>query len=153
MLKDSATHQQEVTDRLGYQVREAVEEIIRSLDRIDQDEKRQLLAGVSEPELYRAALTVMMRLVFLFSAEERDLLLLGDRLYNGGALEFARATSTWHGACDTVQLLKSDLVIAHPTASRIFHCQIGCSSTDDCHVLDRSPTSGVCKHSVATRSD
>jgi len=82
MLKDSATHQQEVTVRLGYQVREAVEEIIRALDRIDQDEKRQLLAGVSEPELYRAALTVMMRLVFLFSAEERDLLLLGDPLYD-----------------------------------------------------------------------
>ncbi|MBV8129423.1 MAG: hypothetical protein JO114_17395 [Planctomycetaceae bacterium] len=82
MLRDSATHQQEVTDRLGYQVREAVEEIIRALDRIDQDEKRQLLAGVSEPELYPAALTVMMRLVFLFSAEERDLLLLGDSLYD-----------------------------------------------------------------------
>jgi hypothetical protein len=82
MLKDSASHQQEVTVRLGYQVREAVEEIIRALDRIDQDEKRQLLAGVSEPELYRAALTVMMRLVFLFSAEERDLLLLGDPLYD-----------------------------------------------------------------------
>ena len=82
MLKDSATQQQEVTIRLGYQVREAVEEIIRALDRIDQDEKRQLLAGTSEPELYRAALTVMMRLVFLFSAEERDLLLLGDPLYD-----------------------------------------------------------------------
>src|SRR5271157_4519626 len=82
MLKDSASHQQEVTVRLGYQVREAVEEIIRALDRIDQDEKRQLLAGVSEPELYRAALTVMMRLVFLFSAEERGLLLLGDPLYD-----------------------------------------------------------------------
>ena len=39
MLKDSASNQQEVTERLGYQVREAVEEIIRSLDRIDQDEK------------------------------------------------------------------------------------------------------------------
>jgi len=82
MLKDSASHQQVVTDRLGYQVREAVEEIIRALGRIDQDEKRQLLAGVSEPELYRAALTVMIRLVFLFSAEERDLLLLGDSLYD-----------------------------------------------------------------------
>jgi hypothetical protein len=37
---------------------------------------------LSEPELYRAALTVMMRLVFLFSAEERGLLLLGDPLYD-----------------------------------------------------------------------
>ena len=49
MLKDSASHQQEVTDRLGYQVREAVEEIIRSLDRIDQDEKRQLLRACPSP--------------------------------------------------------------------------------------------------------
>jgi hypothetical protein len=82
MLKESASNQQEVTDRLGYQVREAVEVIIRSLDRIDQDEKGRLLSGVSEPELYEAALTVMMRLVFLFSAEERGLLLLGDPLYD-----------------------------------------------------------------------
>ena len=69
---------------MGYQVREAVEVIIRSLDRIDRDEKVQgeLLAGVAEPDLYEAALTVMMRLVFLFSAEERSLLLLGDPLYD-----------------------------------------------------------------------
>ncbi len=47
---------------------EAVEEIIRSLDKIDQDEKGQFLAAIPETELYEAALTVMMRLVFLFSA-------------------------------------------------------------------------------------
>ena len=82
MLAESASNQQEVTDRLGYQVREAVEEIIRCLDRIDQDEGRQLLEGVTESELYEAALTVMMRLVFLFSAEERGLLLLGDPLFD-----------------------------------------------------------------------
>ena len=35
-----------------------------------------------EAVLYEAALTVMMRLVFLFCAEERDLLLLGDELYD-----------------------------------------------------------------------
>src|SRR5438270_11740390 len=82
MLKESASNQQEVTERLGYQVREAVEVIIRSLDRLDQDERRELLAGVPEADLYEAALTVMMRLVFLFSAEERGLLLLGDPLYD-----------------------------------------------------------------------
>jgi hypothetical protein len=41
MLAESAKNQQEVTDRLGYQVREAVEEIIRSLDRLDQIEATQ----------------------------------------------------------------------------------------------------------------
>jgi methylase of polypeptide subunit release factors len=82
MLAESALRQQEVTDRLGYQVREAVEEIVRSLDQIDQDQGRELLAGIPESELYEAALTVMMRLVFLFSAEERGLLLLGDSLFD-----------------------------------------------------------------------
>jgi hypothetical protein len=82
MLKESAANQQEVTDQLGYQVRKAVEVLIQSLDRADQDHGRLLLADVSEEELYRAALTVMMRLVFLFSAEERGLLLLGDPLYD-----------------------------------------------------------------------
>jgi hypothetical protein len=80
MLAESATHQQEVTDQLGLQVRRAVEVLIQSLDRADQDDK--VLACVSEPVLYEAALTVMMRLVFLLSAEERELLLLGDPLYD-----------------------------------------------------------------------
>jgi hypothetical protein len=82
MLAESATHQQEVTDQLGLQVRRAVEVLIQSLDRTDQDHGRQLLGDISESTLYEAALTVMMRLVFLFSAEERDLLLLGDPLFD-----------------------------------------------------------------------
>ena len=82
MLAESATHQQEVTDQLGLQVRRAVEVLIQSLDRADQDHGRELFANVSETVLYEAALTVMMRLVFLFSAEERELLLLGDPLYD-----------------------------------------------------------------------
>jgi hypothetical protein len=82
MLAESATHQQEVTEQLGLQVRRAVEVLIQSLDRADQDHGRELLANVSETVLYEAALTVMMRLVFLFSAEERELLLLGDPLYD-----------------------------------------------------------------------
>ncbi|HEX5086035.1 MAG TPA: DNA methyltransferase, partial [Blastocatellia bacterium] len=82
MLAESAKHQQEVTDQLGYQVRRAVETLINSLDRADLDSKRELLVGVPETELYESALTVMMRLVFLFCAEERGLLLLGDPLYD-----------------------------------------------------------------------
>jgi hypothetical protein len=82
LLQASITDQQEVTDQLGYQVRKAVEVLVQALDRIDQDRNRTLLKGISETQLYEAALTVMMRLVFLFSAEERDLLLLGDPLYD-----------------------------------------------------------------------
>ncbi len=82
LLTESAANQQEVTDQLGYQVREAVEVLVQTLDRIDKDGGRKLLAGVSEATLYEAALTVMMRLVFLFSAEERELLLLGKPMYD-----------------------------------------------------------------------
>jgi hypothetical protein len=82
ILKDSVNEQQEVTDQLGYQVRRAVEVLIRAVDKADQDRGRILLKNIDESELYEAALTVMMRLVFLFSAEERGLLLLGDPLYD-----------------------------------------------------------------------
>jgi len=82
MLKDSVNEQQEVTDQLGYQVRRAVEVLIRAIDKADQDCGRTLLKDIPEKDLYEAALTVMMRLVFLFSAEERGLLLLGDPLYD-----------------------------------------------------------------------
>ncbi|UUO15317.1 Eco57I restriction-modification methylase domain-containing protein [Dolichospermum heterosporum] len=82
LLADSLTDQQEVTDQLGYQVRKAVEVLVQALDRIDQDRNRTLLTGISETQLYQAALTIMMRLVFLFSAEERGLLLLGDPIYD-----------------------------------------------------------------------
>jgi hypothetical protein len=82
LLARSKDAQQEVTDQLGFQVRKAVEVLVQALDRIDQDRQRTLLAGLPETALYQAALTVMMRLVFLFSAEERDLLLLGDPLYD-----------------------------------------------------------------------
>lgn len=77
----SLKFQEEVTEALGEQVRRAVEVLIQSLDKSDQDRGRELLRGVKEAELYEAALTVMMRLVFLLSAEERGLLLLGDERY------------------------------------------------------------------------
>lgn len=81
LIDRSLNFQDEVTDALGEQVRRAVEMLIQSLDKADQDRDRELLSGVKETELYEAALTVMMRLVFLLSAEERGLLLLGDERY------------------------------------------------------------------------
>ena len=51
LLEKSASNQQEVTDQLGYQVRKAVEVLIHSLDRADQDFERSLLADVPEEVL------------------------------------------------------------------------------------------------------
>jgi hypothetical protein len=81
LLEQSARTQQEVTDRLGAQVRSAVELLIDALDRADRDRRGALLGEIANEELYRAAVTVMMRLVFLFVAEERRLLPLDDPLY------------------------------------------------------------------------
>jgi hypothetical protein len=74
LLTKSASNQQEVTEQLGLQVLRAVEVLIQSLDKADQDHGRELLEGVSEAVLYESALNVMMRLVFLFCAEERELI-------------------------------------------------------------------------------
>ncbi len=82
LYHESSKDQQEVTNQLGCQVRQAVEMLVQAFDRIDAESQRTLLAEVSEKTLYDSALTVMMRLVFLFSADERGLLLLGDPLYD-----------------------------------------------------------------------
>lgn len=102
LLAESAEDQQEVTDQLGYQVRKAVEVLVQSLDKADQDYDGKLLEGVPDKVLYEASLTVMMRLVFLFCAEERELLLLGDELYDDNYAvstfrEQLRTTADNHG--------------------------------------------------------
>lgn len=82
LFERSLKHQDDVTDALGEQVRHAVEVLVQSLDRADQDRNRDLLHDVEPQDLYEAGLTVMMRLVFLLAAEERGLLLLGDPRYD-----------------------------------------------------------------------
>ena len=79
LLDESINHQEEVTDTLGSQVRSAVEVLIQGLDKADERHNRELLKDVSSTELYEAGLTVMMRLVFLLCAEERNLILEDER--------------------------------------------------------------------------
>ena len=81
LFAESADHQQEVTAQLGAQVLAAVEILIQSIDRLDKERGRVLLHGVSEKRLYESGLTVMMRLVFLLFAEERDLLPADNPIY------------------------------------------------------------------------
>ena len=81
LLQESAGKQQEVADQLGAQVRRAVELLITTLDRVDRDRHGKLLGDLEGAEVYRGATTVMMRLVFLFVAEERRLLPIDDPRY------------------------------------------------------------------------
>ncbi len=84
LFAESAGHQHEVTDQLGAQVRRAVEVLIQTIDRLDRARRGALLRGLDPVVLYEAAITVMMRLVFLLAAEERGLLLRGNDLYDQG---------------------------------------------------------------------
>lgn len=81
LLARSADHQQEITDQLGLQVRHAVEILIQAVDKTEQNARGK--AELIPPDkLYEAALTVMMRLVFLLSAEEQKLLPIDDDQYS-----------------------------------------------------------------------
>lgn len=82
LLDRSAENQREVTTKLGNQTLRAVEILIRTIDRIDHERGGELLRDVPVAELYDAAVTVMMRLIFLFYAEENDLLPVAEPLYN-----------------------------------------------------------------------
>ncbi|MEI7645909.1 MAG: DNA methyltransferase, partial [Chloroflexales bacterium] len=91
LLTASASDQQELTDQLGLQVRQAVELLVSALDAADRERGGALAATIQadpafarrsvEEVIYEAALTVMMRLVFLLSAEERGVLLPEDEVY------------------------------------------------------------------------
>ena len=82
LYRRSLENQQEVSTTLGRQVRRAVEMFVAPLDRADRESSGTLLRGVPEELVYEAALTLMMRLVFLFFAEERDLLPISNLIYH-----------------------------------------------------------------------
>ena len=81
LLVESAGSQAEVTDQLGTQVRRATELLTNAISRANRDRGGTLLAGVEPHEVYEAAVTVMMRIVFLLVAEERGLLPVDNRHY------------------------------------------------------------------------
>lgn len=80
----SAEEHTQVTTTLGFQVRQAVELFVAELARLDREDGGRLLASVSDRDLYRGALTTMMRLVFLLFAEEQRLLPVTDPVYGDG---------------------------------------------------------------------
>ena len=81
LYRRSLENQQEVSITLGRQVRRAVEMFVAALDRADRESGRVLLYCIPEAQVYEAALTLMMRSVFLFFAEERDLLPITNPVY------------------------------------------------------------------------
>lgn len=110
LFKDSVTAAEDITEALGSQVRQAVELLVQSFSESAEDALRR---GDPNPlpesgdEIYSAAVTVMMRVVFLLFAEERDLLPQGELFDAGyglsGQLEVLRrrAEDETHEALET----------------------------------------------------
>jgi hypothetical protein len=86
LLTKSLARQEEVTERLSEQSQAVVEMLVATLGRLDAQHQaergtRLLPADVGPDEVYQAAVTVLMRMVFLLYAEERGLLPLDDDTY------------------------------------------------------------------------
>ena len=79
LFAESLEAQEQVTETLGLQVRDAVELLLETLDRLDSESG--VLQGVDDDDLYDGVVTVMMRVVFLLFAEERRLLPSDDDIY------------------------------------------------------------------------
>jgi hypothetical protein len=81
LLEDSRKFQNEVSERLAEQVLHALYELLRGFQAAHDASKGELLRQVlaeHPDEVYRALLTVILRLVFLLYAEERDMLPEGE---------------------------------------------------------------------------
>ncbi|MCP3013131.1 hypothetical protein NGM33_07275 [Nocardiopsis dassonvillei] len=117
LLNRSMGSQEDVTEALGVQVRQAVELLVAAIGRADtraRERGERDLSAVSAHDVYRGAVSVMMRTVFLLFAEERGLLPSDNDLYAGsysaGGLyeelealaregtedDLERTTAAWH---------------------------------------------------------
>ncbi|MEU7407515.1 hypothetical protein AB0B09_41195, partial [Streptomyces sp. NPDC044948] len=86
LLKASLAAGEDVTEALGVQVRQAVELLVDAIGRADvravENGAPGLHAsGVPASDIYRGAVAVMMRVVFLLFAEERGLLPADNEVY------------------------------------------------------------------------
>ena len=84
LLRASLDNQEEITEALGVQVRQAVELLVDAIGRAEARERDaggRGLSDVDAHEVYWGAVTVMMRVVFLLFAEERGLLPADSELY------------------------------------------------------------------------
>ena len=93
LFKESAEKEEDLTETLGVQVRRAVELLVEAIGRAHLAKKRRDGVGITvtaedgterlveADAVYRGAVTIMMRLVFLLFAEERRLLPADNPLY------------------------------------------------------------------------
>lgn len=114
LWKRSEDSQEDLTEALGVQVRQAVELLVTAIGRAGSTSGGESLRDVTAHEVYRGAVSVMMRVVFLLFAEERRLLPSDNELYaqsysagrlgaeleqrarEGSENELENSTAAWH---------------------------------------------------------
>lgn len=82
LVRKSRVRQADVADRLGQQVREALDIFVRDLDRIDFESDGELLRNYGLEDIYETSVVLIMRLLFLLKAEESELLPHGNIFYD-----------------------------------------------------------------------
>ncbi|WP_062948338.1 DNA methyltransferase [Brachybacterium sp. sponge] len=104
LFRDSVDAAEEITEQLGAQVRQAVELLVAAFSDAalhDTDEQSGPVLPEDTDEVYQAAVTTMMRVVFLLFAEERDLMptsaLYSEGYAMSGRLEALEKRSTEEG--------------------------------------------------------
>jgi hypothetical protein len=81
LFRKAADAEVEITKGLGLSVRRSVELLVAAISRDDVATHGAVLRGIPVTDVYEAAVTVLMRLVFLLFAEERRLLPAEDPLW------------------------------------------------------------------------
>jgi hypothetical protein len=82
LVRRSRERQLDVADELGNQVREALRLLVHELDRVDAECDGHLFSHCTDADVFEASVAFIMRVIFLFYAEENDLLPHGQVAYD-----------------------------------------------------------------------
>lgn len=127
MFRDSVAAAEEITESLGSQVRRAIELLVQSFSESAEEAGRR---GDPDPlptdgdRIYAAAVTVMMRVVFLLFAEERDLLPQGQLFAQGYGLTGQLEELRRRAEAETPESLDATSAVWHrllATSRALFH--------------------------------
>lgn len=127
MFAASVTAAEDITEALGSQVRRAVELLVQSFSESADEARRR---GEPDPlpddgdDIYAAAVTIMMRVVFLLFAEERDLLPQGELFDQGYGLTGQLDTLRQRAEDETPEALDATSSVWHrllATSRALFH--------------------------------
>jgi Eco57I restriction-modification methylase/restriction-modification enzyme MmeI-like protein len=133
LVRASRQRQADVADRLGAQVREALEILVHEIDRIDAELDGSPLLDYCDEDVLEAAVVFLMRVLFLLKAEEAGLL-------PHGVVAFDRAYGVLHLLTrleNAYRLVPEKLEKSYEAYSQLlatFHLVHAGSSDPDIHV-------------------